>query len=133
LEKLQQHPPGTTGVSSQDPFEIIRELMNTTVSSYASAWPYFAIGLIPVTYLMVNWQFAVPLIVDRKIGFWSAMTTSWKIVHKHWFQLFGLVLVTSVLSSLGWFVCCVGVLITAPLGILAICYAYEDIFGRKTT
>jgi hypothetical protein len=57
---------------------------------------------------------------------------SWKIVHKHWFHVFGLVVLISLLNIAGVFVCCLGWLATVPLGTLAICYAYEDIFGRKT-
>jgi hypothetical protein len=122
LESLKQHPS-----TPPDP----HEMLSVFVSSYTGPLPLLLIGLIPVTYLLVNLQFTVPLIIDRKIGFWSAFVTSWKIVHKHWFHMFGLVVVVSLINAVGVCMCCLGLLVTIPLGTLAICYAYEDIFGRK--
>jgi hypothetical protein len=122
LEKLQQQrstPPD------------LHELFSGMISSYTEPFPLFLIGLIPAMYFSVSLQFATPLIIDRKIGVWSAFATSWKIVHKHWFQIFGLVVVVSIVKIAGGLLCCVGMLVTAPIAILAVCYAYEDIFGRK--
>jgi len=121
LERIQQNP------SAVNP----QEILSVIISSYTSTLPILLICMIPTMYLYVNWQFSVPLIIDRKIGFWGGLVTSWKMVHKHWFHIFGLVVLVGLLNVAGVCVCCVGALVTAPLGLLAVCYAYEDIFGRK--
>jgi hypothetical protein len=121
VERIQQNP------SAVNP----QEMMSAFLSGYGSALPLLLIALVPLMYLTVNWQFTVPLIVDRKMGFWTGLTTSWRMVHKHWFHIFGLLVLIGLLNIAGACMCCIGLLVTVPLGMLAICYAYEDIFGRK--
>jgi hypothetical protein len=122
LENLQQNP------SSAHPQEIFSQLL----SALGSTLPIFLICLVPVTYLSVNWLFVLPLVIDQKMGFWAAMKTSWKMVHKHWFHVFGLLVLIGLINLAGFCVCCVGLLVTVPIGLAALMYAYEDIFGRKT-
>jgi uncharacterized membrane protein len=122
FDGLQANPP-----HAADPKEIFSHML----SGFSESLPIFFICLIPSMYLAVNWQFTLPLIVDKQMGFWTAMRTSWKMVHKHWFHIFGLLVLAGLLNVAGALVCCVGLLITMPFGIAAICYAYEDIFGRQ--
>jgi uncharacterized membrane protein len=96
-----------------------------------STLPVLLICLIPITYLSVNWQFTLPLIIDKQIPFWTAMKTSWKMVHKHWWLVFGLVLIVGLVSIAGVLVCCIGVLFTIPVGIATLMYAYETIFNAE--
>jgi len=123
LDKLQENP----NPASVNPMEVLTTMM----SAYTSSLPLFLICLVPSLYLYVNWQFTTPLIIDRKLGFWGGLMTSWRIVHKHWFQIFGLVVLTGLINVAGFFMCCVGLLVTVPFSLLVVCYAYEDIFGRK--
>lgn len=91
-----------------------------------------AVGLVcllPMIFLTVNWMFTLPLIVDKRMEFWPAMQTSWKMVRKHWWQLFGLVLLVGLINLGGLLLCCVGLLFSVPLGIAAMMYAYETIFS----
>ncbi len=85
--------------------------------------------LIPLIFLTVNWMFTLPLIVDKRLDFWPAMQTSWKMVRKHWWPLFGLILLVAVMNVAGVLLCCVGLLFSMPLGIAAMMYAYEAIFS----
>jgi hypothetical protein len=85
--------------------------------------------LLPVIFLTVNWMFTLPLIVDKRMEFWPAMQMSWKMVRKHWWQLFGLVLLVGVINAGGFLLCCVGMLFSMPLGFAAMMYAYETIFS----
>jgi len=39
----------------------------------------FLICFIPVIYLQIRWAFALPLIIDKGMDFWTAMKTSWKM------------------------------------------------------
>jgi len=91
--------------------------------------PVFLICLIPVIYLQINWSFTLPLIIDKQMDFWPAMTTSWKRVNKHWWLVFGLVVLVGLLNVVGVLLCCVGMLFTMPIGLGALMYAYETIFS----
>jgi uncharacterized membrane protein len=86
--------------------------------------------MIPVTYLSVSWLFTQALIIDKQMDFRTAMKTSWKMVHKHWWHVFGLVVVTGLLNVAGMCACCIGVLFTIPIGIAALMFAYETIFSE---
>jgi uncharacterized membrane protein len=109
------------------------EIMSTLKSVFVASLPVFFICLIPVTYLTVNWQFTLPLIIDKKIDFWSAMKASWKMVHKHWWSVFGVVVLVGLINIAGLCACCVGLLFTIPLGCAIMMCMYETIFGESQT
>jgi len=90
--------------------------------------PVALICLIPMLYLQISWTFTLPLITDRGMDFWPAMKTSWRMVGKHWWQVFGLMVLVGLLNLAGLLACCFGVLFTMPVGIAAMMYAYETIF-----
>jgi len=48
--------------------------------------------VLPGLYLFVSWTFAVPLVADRRLEFWSAMELSRKVVSRVWFEMLGLIL-----------------------------------------
>jgi hypothetical protein len=87
--------------------------------------------LIPLIYLSVAWWFTLPLIMDKRIDFWQAMNLSRKVVNKHWWLWFAFVIVIGLLNLAGMLVCCVGMLVTFPLTMLAALYAYEDVFSSR--
>ncbi len=93
------------------------------------------VGLIlciaPGIYLAVSWIFALPLIIDKKMDFWSAMELSRKVVTKHWWLMFGFLIVVGLLAIVGVLACIIGVFVTEAIGVAAIMYAYEDIFHPK--
>ena len=93
--------------------------------------PVLLICAIPATYLSVCWKFTLPLIIDRQMEFWPAMKTSFKQVNRHWWQVFGLVVVIGLINLAGVFACCVGLLFTIPIGFAALMFAYETIFSGK--
>jgi uncharacterized membrane protein len=93
----------------------------------------FLVCLIAVFYLSINWIFTLPLIMDKQMDFWPAMKASWKMVNKHWWQVFGLVILMGLLNLAGLLACCVGVFFTMPIGLGAWMYAYETIFSRPQT
>ncbi len=71
------------------------------------------LGLIPMIYFSVAWIFSIPLVVDKKMDFWPAMQLSRRIVHRRWWQMFGLLFVCGLLVFVIVFV---AVLISALLG-----------------
>jgi hypothetical protein len=91
----------------------------------------FCFCILPGLYLTVAWTFGLPLVIDRRLNFWAAMELSRKAVTKHWFLVFALVLVVGLLSACGFIACCIGLLVTVPIGWVALMYAYEDIFGSR--
>jgi hypothetical protein len=90
----------------------------------------FCLCVLPSIYLSVAWTFAMPLVIDRGMGFWGAMELSRKVVTKHWFLVFAFVLVMGLVGVAGLIACCVGVFVTVPIFWVSLMYAYEDIFGR---
>ena len=91
--------------------------------------PVALLCAIPATYLSVCWKFTLPLIVDKQMDFGAAMKLSWEKVNQHWWQVFGLVILISLVNVAGFCACCVGVLFTIPVGFAALMIAYETIFG----
>jgi uncharacterized membrane protein len=87
------------------------------------------IAAIPAIYLNVSWLFSLPLIIDKQLEFWPAMGMSRKMVGKHWWLVFGLVVVCGLLYIVGFLACCVGLLFTMPIVLGAMMYAYECIFS----
>jgi hypothetical protein len=85
--------------------------------------------VLPGVYLIVAWVFALFLIIDKKIEFWPAMELSRRVVTSQWWAVFALVLVAALISVAGVLALLVGVFVTLPIGIGAIAYLYEDIFG----
>jgi hypothetical protein len=93
--------------------------------------PVRLVCAIPVTYLTVCWLFTLPLIIDKGMVFGTAMKTSFKMVNKHWWLVFGLTVVAGLVSAAGVLACCVGALFTIPLGLAVLMFAYETIFGAE--
>lgn len=94
---------------------------------------FVAIGtlllLLPGIYLAVAYMLTVPLIVERKLGFWDAMEASRKIVTKRWFSFFGFGLLLLLMNIVGALLCGLGLLVTVPVTYSAIVAAYENIVG----
>lgn len=107
------------------------ELIKTMMPVLLSTLPWLFICAIPATYLSVCWKFTLPLIIDKEVDFAAAMKLSWKMVNKHWWQVFGVVVLVALLNIAGMLACCVGLLFTVPVGFAALMYAYETIFGDQ--
>jgi uncharacterized membrane protein len=123
LPHFKHYQPGTP--LDAETIAGIKSLVFTTL-------PVAFICAIPATYLSVSWKFTLPLIVDKQMDFGAAMKASWKMVNKHWWLVFGLSILIQVLNVLGLCACCVGVLLSVPIGFAALMIAYETIFGAET-
>ena len=109
------------------------------VRHHAAEAPYillallgFIVMIVPATYLSVSWMFSLPLIIDKRMDFWPAMGLSRKMVGKHWWQIFGLLVVCGLINLAGVLACCVGIFISLPIVLGAMMYAYETIFSTPT-
>jgi len=121
IDRIDENP------QAMNPQEFFPQLL----SGFSSSLPILLLCLIPAAYFGTNWLFTAPLIVDKQMGFWTALRTSWKMAHKHWFHIFVLWILVTLVNIPGACLCGIGVLFTIPLGLAALCYAYEDIFGRQ--
>ncbi len=108
--------------------------------SFASLfyWALTGVGVVlvvlPMFYLMINWAFTLPLIIDKRMDFWSAMRVSRQKVGRHWWAVFGLSLVCGLIYMGGAMACCIGIFFTFPIGMGALMAGYERIFnGHRVT
>ena len=124
LEQMQHMQNDPTGMQN---------LLPQLMPAFASTLPVLLICLVPVTFFTVCLQFTLPLIIDQQMQVGAALKTSWKMVTKHWWQVFGLTVLVGLVSALGVLGCCIGVLFTAPIGIAAMMFGYETIFGAEKT
>jgi hypothetical protein len=88
------------------------------------------VAIVPAIYLQVSWAFALPLVVDKQLDFWPAMELSRKVVQRHFFNVFGLMLCIGLIMIVGLIALCVGILVAIPVGIAALAAAYDDLFGN---
>ena len=95
-------------------------------------WALTAVGLflcvLPGIYLAVSYVFVLPLVIDKKMEFWTAMEVSRRVVHEQWFSVFLLGLALFVICCAGALLCGVAIL-AAPWRRLTL-FVYEDMFGR---
>ena len=112
-------------------FSLFLPLMLAHIVSGLLGCVGFILCLIPGIYLAVAWVFTLALVIDQRLDFWPAMELSRKVVTKHWWLIFGLLIVNGLIGLLGILCCVVGVFVALPVGLAAIMYAYEDIFGTK--
>jgi len=108
----------------------------------SASWPTFEVlapGLalfllgVPVSiFLTVNWMFSLPMILDQRLDFWTAMKRSARQVRRHWWSCLALLVVMSILNFAGALCCLVGLVVTMPISMLVLMCAYETVIhGRK--
>jgi hypothetical protein len=93
----------------------------------------FIVAMIPAIYLSTGWVFSLPLIIDKQMEFWPAMSASRRMVGKHWWLVFGLLVVCGLIYFAGFLACCVGLLVAMPIMFGAMMYAYESIFSAPAS
>ena len=109
--------------------------MGNLLLAYIIMMIFIMIGMmllvIPGIYLMYAYMFAMPLIVEKKMGAWHALETSRKAVTKVWFRFFGFVwllmlinIVAAIPLGLGW-------IWTVPWSVLAFAMVYIKMFGAE--
>ncbi len=108
-----------------------QEMLRQMMSVFISVIPIMLVCLVPLFYVYTNFLFTLPLIIDREMDFWTAIKTSWRMVHKHWFAVFGLVFLTGLINLAGFCLCCIPVLFTFAFSTAACMFAYETIFGES--
>ena len=75
----------------------------------------FVLLVLPGIYLSVAYVFTLPLIVDKGMDVWAAMELSRKAVTKHWFKVFALFFLLSLIMALGALPLGIGLIWAVPL------------------
>jgi uncharacterized membrane protein len=90
----------------------------------------FVLCILPGIYLSVGYLLALPLVIDKRMEFWTAMEVSRRVIHKQWWIMFGFALVAILIVCAGAIACLVGMLVAVPIVLAAMLYIYEDLFGE---
>lgn len=90
----------------------------------------YTLLIIPGIILTVWWMYSGYYLVDRNMGFWEAMTASKEAVGQAGFiQHFIVLLIVTVLNSVGSAVAGLGTILTAPFTLLLMTLVYLQISG----
>jgi hypothetical protein len=85
----------------------------------------FLLLIIPGIYLAVRLHFYGWAIIDKEIGPLAALDRSWAITRGAFWNIFLLMIVLFLINLLGMLVLAVGLIVTAPLSLVALGYAYR--------
>ena len=85
------------------------------------------VGFFILMYFSVSWAFTFALVIDRKLGPWTAMEVSRRVVTRQWFRVFFAMILGGIITMLGLIGLFIGILFTLPLMLGTILYAYEDL------
>ena len=111
-------------------------------------WFCVALSLVIQIYAIVSYFFVLPLIADRKLGTWRALEASRKAIGRHWFKVFGVLLMIILVSGIipGFvvglltgavhkFFIVFGIIFVWLVPFYALCLAilYREIFGVIST
>lgn len=77
-------------------------------------------------------MFSIFLIVERGMDFWPAIVASYEVVKENFWVLLALVVVSSIISTLGFVACCVGVFVTMPFYSCVLAVAYRKVVGASS-
>lgn len=101
--------------------------------TYVLLYLLIALGLVllivPGIYLMVAFTMAVPLVVEKNMGPWEALTTSRRAITHKWFAMLGLSLLSLLIFIVGAIPLGIGLIWAVPLVALAFAILYRDMFG----
>ena len=81
--------------------------------------------------ISIGFTFAYPLIVDRRLQGFDAVKLSFKAGMANFWRLLAMMLLTGLLSMVGFAFCYVGMFLVLPISYGAIASAYEQVFGLK--
>ena len=90
---------------------------------------FWVVILVLIMVISIGFTFAHPLIVDRKMQGFDAVKLSFKAAMANFWRLFGLALLSFLLSMAGVLACYVGVFFVLPITYAAVAAAYEQVFG----
>jgi hypothetical protein len=88
--------------------------------------------ILPGIYLAIAYIFALPLLVEKRMGVWEALETSRQAITHCWFRMFGLGMLTLlIVIVLGLLSLMIGLVWLLPMAALAFGVAYYRMFGYE--
>jgi len=78
-------------------------------------------------------MFAMFLIVDKKMDFWTASMESMNKVKTNFWPFLGFFAVTAIISSAGAIACGIGIIFTIPIQFCILTVAYKDVYSTIQT
>jgi hypothetical protein len=116
-------------------FAAIAQSQSSSPAAALGVMFMFCIVMIVVSVLVmiisVGFIFAYPLIVDRRLKGFDAVKLSFKGGMANFWRLLGMMLLTNMLTSVGFMFCVIGMFLVLPVSYGAIATAYEQVFGLK--
>lgn len=91
----------------------------------------FALLVLPGIYLMVGYMFALALVVEKDMPAWRSLETSRKALSRVWFRFFGLLLLLSLINTLGILTLFIAWIWTIPWSVLTMSMVYTRLFGAE--
>lgn len=84
----------------------------------------FLLLIIPGIYWMVRFSFAPYAMVDKNLSIMESMRASWRLTHNNKWHILGILIVVGAISAVGQAII-VGLLVTVPMSLLMMVYAYR--------
>lgn len=91
----------------------------------------FVLCIIPGFIVTALYLFTYPLILEKKMDFWTAMETSRLKVMENLVGFVIFCIVVWLITVAGIILCGIGVLFTAPIALCTVGVAYRDVFGLE--
>ena len=88
--------------------------------------------VLPGVYLLVSYSLAMPLMVDRNLGMWDSLELSRLLVSKHWFTVFGVLLLAFVIFIVSGMLFLVPIIWTFPWLVLCVAVIYHRLAGLQS-
>lgn len=73
--------------------------------------------------------FGLFLIVDRRMEFWQASIESYTRVKSNFWPFLGFTVLASIIGSIGFIICGIGIIVTLPIQVCILTVAYREVFG----
>ena len=87
----------------------------------------FVLLILPGIYLSVRWYMYPWVLVDKEVGPFEALRQSWEMTRGSFWNLFLLGFLLCLINLLGTMALLIGLLVTIPLSVVAIGYAYRHL------
>jgi len=128
LKKIRREPAQVSDAFAGFNQSFLQLFLGALVASLLASIGFMAC-ILPGIYLAVAWKLTLPLIIDKRVGFWDAMEVSRKVLTRCWWSVFLFLIVCWLINIGGVLLFFVGFFFTWPLTMLALMFLYEDLFG----
>lgn len=124
--------PGASFNTLSQSIAALAPVMGTFVLTTVLTYIGVLLLLIPGIYLAIAYTFALPLVVEKRMGVWEAMETSRRAVTHCWFRMAGLILCMGFIVTIGGVLTLgIGLVWLLPMLVLGIGVVYRNLFGYE--